>query len=120
MILVFAYVASRFGLKDWPVEWMYAMEAFFVTSAIVCLLMLLRSRSRHKKSHLQLGILIGGICAAFAVVMPLELAPFFFHIGGEIMLATFGIAPFAYVVMSLLCVYLVRKLAPQTHNDIMI
>jgi thiosulfate dehydrogenase [quinone] large subunit len=88
MMFVFAYVASRETPSGWPVHLMHQTEAAFVIVAFVCILL---ARVLRGIAPYELFAVVGGIGAGFGLIMPFELAPFFFGSSGEIMLGTIAL-----------------------------
>ena len=88
MTFVFAYLASLSGSRDWPVHLMYGTEAALVAVAFVCIVLAGMSKGRGTQLRRDAIAVVGGISVAFALIMPFELAPFFFGAQGEVMLAT--------------------------------
>jgi hypothetical protein len=113
MMFLFAYLGSLSDPPGWPAHLIYLTEAAFVMVALVCALVLKRIATPWIRDVLAV---VGGVCAAFGLIMPLELAPFFLHASGEIMLGTV-LLNLAYPVAAVLFVFLYRNfmLAPQ--ND---
>jgi hypothetical protein len=113
MMFLFAYLGTLSDPPGWPVHLIYLTEAAFVIGALVCALVLKRIATQGIRDALAV---VGGVCAAFGLIMPLELAPFFLHASGEIMLGTIALN-LAYPVAAVLFIFLYRNfmLAPQ--ND---
>ena len=100
--MMFVFASAGDQASGWPVHLMHQTEAAFVILAFgsVLLGMLLRGIIPY-----QLFAVLGGIGAGFGLVMPLELAPFFFGARGEIMLGTVALIlvyPVAVVIFILL------------------
>jgi hypothetical protein len=93
--MMFVFAAMSDQASGWPVQLMYQTEAKFVIVAFASLLLgtVLKSVIPY-----QLFAIVGGISAGFALVMPFELAPFFFGSPGETMLGAFALIPIAYPV----------------------
>jgi thiosulfate dehydrogenase (quinone) large subunit len=106
MMFVFAYVASRETSSAWPGHLMHQTEAAFVIVAFVCILLagVLRGIVPY-----ELFAVVGGTGADFGLVMPFELAPFFFGSSGEIMLGTIALI-LVYPVAIFLFILLFLKL----------
>ncbi len=107
MMFVFAGLASRDGSRDWPVSLMHAAEAGFVLATLVCILLAVRLR-RSQTEWRNAVAYVGGVCASLGLIMPFELAPFFFGAKGEIMLGTILLI-FFYPVAAFLFVFMFRK-----------
>jgi len=88
MMFLFAYLGSLNSQPGWPTHLIYLTEAIFVAAALVCFVLAVcwKGTRSHIKRDMVAGI--GGIATGFGVLMPIELAPFFFGARGEIMLAT--------------------------------
>jgi hypothetical protein len=100
MMFVFASMADP--ASGWPVHLMHQTEMAFVILAFGSLLL---GALLKRIVPYQLFAVLGGIGAGFAVIMPLELAPFFFGARGEIMLGTMVLIlayPVAVVVFILM------------------
>jgi thiosulfate dehydrogenase [quinone] large subunit len=97
MMFVFGMIGQSGGSRDWPVHLMHQTEAAFVIVAAICLMLAIAWKSIGISNGIGTealrGViaLVGGVSAGFGLVMPFELAPFFFHSKGEIMLATIGL-----------------------------
>jgi thiosulfate dehydrogenase (quinone) large subunit len=91
MSFLFAYLGTLSGTPGWPVHLIYASEAVFVVAALVCvfLAIILRGGGTHTKRDVI--AIAGGVSASFGLIMPFELAPFFFGSPGEIMMATIAL-----------------------------
>jgi tetratricopeptide (TPR) repeat protein len=88
MAFVFAYLGSLSRPPGWPIHLMYLTEAAFVIVALVCALLALRLRRVGTQLRRDMVAAAGGIGASFGLIMPVELAPFFFGVRGEWMLAS--------------------------------
>jgi thiosulfate dehydrogenase [quinone] large subunit len=88
MMFLFAYLGSLTSPPGWPTRLMYLTQATFIAAAFVCFVLAIcwKGTRSHAKRDMVAGI--GGIATGFGVLMPLELAPFFFSSRGEIMMAT--------------------------------
>ena len=75
----------------WPVHLMYFTEAAFVTGALVCGFLAVHLKDIRTKFIRHVIAFVGGTCASFGLIMPFELAPFFFNARGEVMLASIGL-----------------------------
>jgi thiosulfate dehydrogenase [quinone] large subunit len=106
MMFVFAYAGSRETPSGWPVDLMYLTEAAFVIAAFICILL---ARALAGIVPYELFAVIGGIGAGFGLIMPFELAPFFFGARGEIMLGTIGLI-LVYPVAVVLFIFLFLKI----------
>jgi thiosulfate dehydrogenase (quinone) large subunit len=85
MMFVFAYFGSRETPFGWPELLMHQTEAAFVIVAFGSILL---GRVLRGIVAYELFAIVGGISAGFGLIMPFELAPFFFGARGEIMLGT--------------------------------
>ncbi len=71
---------------------MHLTEAAFLATAFVCFVLAVSWKGTRSQLKRDTVAAIGGIATGFGVIMPLELAPFFFGTRGEIMLATIGLS----------------------------
>jgi thiosulfate dehydrogenase (quinone) large subunit len=87
MMFLFAYLASLNEPHGWPIHLMHVAETAFVVTAFICVLLaaFLKGRTRWQRD---LVAFVGGVSTSFGLIMPFELAPFFFDVQGEIMLGT--------------------------------
>ena len=83
MMFVFASMGNH--ATGWPVHLMYVTEAAFLVAAFGALVF---GSGLSEIVPYQLIAVVGGIGAGFGLIMPFELAPFFFGARGEWMLAT--------------------------------
>src|ERR1700742_1285552 len=83
MMFVFAYLGNQDS--GWPIHLMHQTETALVVVALACLV--LSPFPKQAATCFVLAV-IGGISAGFGLVMPFELAPFFFGARGEVMMAT--------------------------------
>jgi len=83
MMFVFAYLGKQ--ESGWPVHLMYQTETAFVAVALTCLVL---SPFLKRAVTCIVAAVIGGISAGFGLIMPFELAPFFFGARGEVMLGS--------------------------------
>jgi thiosulfate dehydrogenase (quinone) large subunit len=94
MMFLFGMIGQSSGTRDWPVHLMHQTETALVTVAFICLVLAVVwgsiGVSRGIVAALMRSVvaLVGGTSAAVGLIMPFELAPFFFHSHGEIMLGT--------------------------------
>lgn len=110
MTLVFAYLSSISNPPGWPIHLMHITEAVFCVLAAFCSFVMLNRPAIFSRRAIEAIAVVGSIALAFALVMPFELAPFFFGARGEIMLATFVLGPIGYVALSVLFIGLSLKL----------
>jgi hypothetical protein len=113
MMFLFAYLGKFGDPKGWPVGLIHTTEICFVASAMVCVCLLYYCK-RMNLVHSTFRALVaysGGILFAFSLVMPMEMAPIFFGVRGEIMLATFVLAPIGYLVFSALFSLILLEMA---------
>ena len=88
MTFVFAYLGTFSTPAGWPIRLMHVTEATFVIVALVCIFLAMRLRGTEAQLKRDIVAVVGGIGAGFGLIMPFELAPFFFNVRGEWMLAT--------------------------------
>lgn len=90
MMFVFAYIAQSMGLShnEWPLRLIYLTEAAFVIVTFVCVLLAERLRGTGPQPWRDAVAFVGGVSASFGLIMPFELAPMFFGVHGEWMMAT--------------------------------
>jgi 4-amino-4-deoxy-L-arabinose transferase-like glycosyltransferase len=90
MMFVFAYIAQSMGLShnEWPLRLIYLTEAAFVIVAFVCVLLAGRLRGTGPQPWRVAVAFVGGVSVSLGLIMPLELAPMFFRVHGEWMMAT--------------------------------
>jgi tetratricopeptide (TPR) repeat protein len=93
MMFVFAYLGSVSTPPGWPFRLIYLTEATFVIAALVCAFLARRLRQTGAQFKRDAVAAVGGISAGFGLIMPFELAPFFFNARGEIMLGTVVLIP---------------------------
>jgi tetratricopeptide (TPR) repeat protein len=91
MSFLFAYIGSLNRPPGWPIHLIFLTEAAFVIVTFVCFLLAGRLRRSGTQPKRDMVAAAGGISAAFGLIMPFELAPFFFGVRGEWMLATIGL-----------------------------
>jgi tetratricopeptide (TPR) repeat protein len=108
MTFVFAYLGSFNKPPAWPIHLMYLTEAAFVIVAFVCALLARRLRSIGTRPKRDMVAAAGGISASFGLIMPFELAPFFFGVRGETMMATIGLN-LVYPIAAALFIFLFAK-----------
>jgi hypothetical protein len=108
MMFAFAYLASLSGSHDWPVRLMYLTEAAFVIVAFGCVLLAASAKGTGAQLTRDIVAVVGGISTSFGLLMPLELAPFFFGVRGEWMLATMGLI-LLYPIAAVLFFFLFQK-----------
>jgi hypothetical protein len=116
MMFVFAYLGSLSTAPGWPIGLMYLTEAAFVIVALFCILLAVRLRRAGKSNNHFDVALLGGISASFGLIMPFELAPFFFNAKGETMLGTVVLI-FAYPIVAILFVFLFAKFMKVTRDS---
>jgi thiosulfate dehydrogenase [quinone] large subunit len=83
MMFVFAYLGKQ--ESGWPVHLMHQTETVLVVVALACLAL---SPFLKRSATCAVVAVIGGISAGFGLIMPFELAPFFFGARGEVMLGS--------------------------------
>ena len=115
MMFLFAYLAQSTEPRGWPVELMYATEHVLavVAFASLVLALALRRMGKGEFQNLVRGLVatVGGVSAGVALIMPLELAPFFFDVKGEAMLGTMVLILF-YPVAAIGFFLLLQSLMP--------
>jgi thiosulfate dehydrogenase [quinone] large subunit len=111
MMFVFASLANREASHDWPVQLMHQTEAAFVVVAFTCILL---AKLLSRVVPYELFAVIGGIAAGFGLIMPFELAPFFFGARGEIMLGTVALILVYPVAIGLFIFLFLKILKPST------
>jgi thiosulfate dehydrogenase (quinone) large subunit len=109
MMFLFAYLGSKNAPSGWPVHLMHQTEAAFVIVALVCVLL---AGFLKKTATCVLVAVIGGISAGFGLIMPLELAPFFFGARGEIMLGTVALILVYPIAVALFIVLFLMFMKP--------
>jgi hypothetical protein len=108
MMFLFAYLGSLGHPPGWPVRLIYATETGFVVATLFCVFQAASLRKGGAQIQRDLVAAVGGVCAAFGLIMPLELAPVFFNVSGEIMLATVALI-LVYPIAAFLFIMLFRK-----------
>jgi hypothetical protein len=108
MSFLFAYLATLSEPPGWPVHLMYGTEAAFVIVALVCVVLGRVFKGAGTQLKRDLVAAVGGVSASFGLIMPFELAPFFFNSGGEIMLATIALN-LVYPIAIIVFISLFRK-----------
>ena len=89
MIFVFASAGYKSEPHVWPVHMMHVTEAVLVALAMISLVAALFLATVPGQSLLKEFVaLVGGVSASIGLIMPFELAPFFFHERGEVMMAS--------------------------------
>lgn len=88
MSFLFAYLGTLSEPRGWPVELMHRMEIAFAAVAFACLILAIVFKGRGPSFWRGLIVFAGGVSTSFALIMPFELAPFFFDARGEWMMAT--------------------------------
>src|SRR4051794_10943612 len=110
MMFVFAFVGVATNSALLAMLLMYLTEAAFIAVAFICFRIAVRSRASGTQHPWRDGIAVaGGISASFGLIMPFELAPFFFGVRGEWMLATMGLI-LVYPIAALLFIAGLYKL----------
>jgi thiosulfate dehydrogenase (quinone) large subunit len=108
MMFVFAYLGSFNKPSGWPLHLIYKTEVAFVIVAFVSALLAINLRTRGTPLMRDVVAFVGGVCASFGLIMPFELAPFFFGAHGEIMLATIALN-LVYPIAAVLFTIMFRK-----------
>jgi hypothetical protein len=112
MMFVFASLGNQ--QSGWPVQLMHQTEGAFIAIALVCFVLALFLK---RVATCVVVAVIGGISSGFGVVMPLELAPFFFGARGEVMLASVLLI-FAYPIAVALFIVLFLVMMEPTRDKI--
>ena len=112
MMFVFASLGNQ--QSGWPVQLMHQTEGALIAIALICFVLALFLK---KVAMCVVVAVIGGISSGFGVVMPLELAPFFFGARGEVMLASVLLI-FAYPVAVALFIVLFLVMMEPTRDKI--
>lgn len=112
MMFVFASLGNQ--QSGWPVQLMHQTEAALITVALICFVVALFLK---RAAACVVVAVIGGTSSGFGVVMPLELAPFFFGARGEVMLASVLLI-FAYPIAVALFIVLFLVIMEPTRNKI--
>jgi len=108
MTFLFAYFATLLRPPGWPVHLIYLTETTFVAVVFTCILIALFWKGRRTRYWRDTVAAAGGISAGFGLIMPFELAPFFFGVRGEWMMATITLNIF-YMPAAALFVFLFAK-----------
>jgi thiosulfate dehydrogenase (quinone) large subunit len=87
---------------------MHLTEKAFVIVAFVCVLLATSLKGTGTQWKRDLVAVVGGLSASFGLIMPFELAPFFFDVHGEIMLATI-VLNLVYPLAAALLIFLFVK-----------
>ena len=96
-MFLFAWLGQRSGFSGWPIHFMHRTETAFVVVALICLTLAIVCKrfwiSKSIGAEVLRGVIafVGGVNASFGLIMPFELAPFFFHSRGEIMMVTMAL-----------------------------
>jgi hypothetical protein len=101
MMFVFAYIASLSsppGSNEWPVTLMHVTEVALLILAFACVSIAAVWRARVPALWRVAVAVVGGVSTGVGLIMPFELAPFFFHAPGEVMLGTIALI-LAYPVL---------------------
>jgi thiosulfate dehydrogenase (quinone) large subunit len=109
MMFVFAYIGSKTGSHDWPVALMHVTEAVLLILAVACVAIAVTRQGKGPPLWRDAVAIVGGVSAGVGMIMPFELAPFFFHARGEVMLGTIVLI-LAYPVLVIPFVIGLRKL----------
>ena len=97
------------NLSGWPLNFIYAFEASCIAIAGMALICLVVSGRRSYSLWRECASVLGGAFAGLAAVIPVALAPFFFHTNGEIMLATLPLSLIAGPILMAVFIYLFGK-----------
>jgi len=115
MSFAFAYLGSLSKPPGWPIQLMYLTEAAFVTVAFACVLIAIISWVKGAQLWRNTVAVVGGISASFGLIMPFELAPFFFGARGEWMLATISLN-LVYPIAAIFFMFGFRKFMTVEHQ----
>jgi hypothetical protein len=102
MMFLFAWLGqpsefSGWQTSGWPIHLMHRTETAFVVVALMCMTLAIVCKpfwiSNSIGAEVLRGVIafVGGVSASFGLIMPFELAPFFFHSSGEIMMVTMAL-----------------------------
>jgi hypothetical protein len=115
MMFVFGYLGTLSTPPGWPIRLIHSTEAAFVIVALVCVFLAARLRGTETQLGRDVVAVVGGVSAGFGLIMPFELAPFFFNARGEWMMATMGLI-LVYPIAAALFISLFRKLMNVAHD----
>src|SRR5271167_444043 len=90
-MFVFAYLGALSTPPGWPIRLIHLTAAVFVMAAVICAFLATRLRGSGTQFKRDVVAGVGGFSAGFGLIMPFELAPFFFNASGEIMLGTIAL-----------------------------
>jgi thiosulfate dehydrogenase (quinone) large subunit len=112
MTFLFAYLGSLTGSRDWPVDLMHQAETGFIVTAVGCVLLIivLNGTGRGARWLRDMIAAIGGISTSLALIMPFELAPFFFGARGEIMMMSIALN-LVYPIAAIALFFLFRRMS---------
>jgi hypothetical protein len=116
MTLFFAWIGDKSGSHDWPVGLIRVTEIGFIVAAAACVFVYLKSSWPHKETGRFMLRVLAATATSFALIMPIELAPFFFGVRGEVMLATFALAPFFYLIAGAIAFVALGRRPSETRN----
>jgi len=125
MSFVFAYIAIAISWShdDWPLRLIHLTEVAFIILAFVCIVLAARLQGSSSRAKRDIVAFVGGVSMSFGLIMPLELAPMFFDVRGEWMMATVGLIvvyPIAAVLFVLLFANFMKIGAPpDTRYDLL-
>jgi hypothetical protein len=108
MTFLFAYLGSLSQSSGWPIHLMHLTEAGFVILTLGCIVAAICLPANAASWLKDLISALGGISASFGLIMPFELAPFFFGARGEVMLASI-LLNLAYPFAALGFIFVFRK-----------
>jgi len=116
MMFLFAYLADVQSAKEWPVGFIRATEVALIGLALACLLLALLVRGMRAGTVQEIirniVAAVGGISAGVGLIMPVELAPIFFGVAGEWMMATMILILVYPVAVILLILAFYRMMSP--------
>jgi hypothetical protein len=115
MMFVFAYIASSSGSHDWPLRLIYLTEIAFVVVALLCAFLAWSLKGTGSRLKGDIVAVVGGVSVSFGLIMPIELAPMFFGVKGEWMMATIGLI-LVYPIAAVVFFFLFRKLMKVAHE----
>ncbi len=86
MMFLFAYLGQFNSPPGWPIQLMHRTEVAFIVAAVASVLLASVIRGQRAEFLKYVIALVGGVSASLGLIMPFELAPFFFDTRGEIMM----------------------------------
>lgn len=114
MMFVFASLGKQ--ESGWPVDLMHQTETVLVVVALICLVL---SPFLKRAATCAVVAIIGGISAGVGLIMPFELAPFFFGSRGEVMLGSvllIFVYPFAVAFFIVVFLFIMKSTRDKIRN----